>query len=255
MLQIQMDLSVTPMLTIVNYEIAEQAKVGEPLALKVFITNPGTLGSGDSQISIQGNDFIQGGIQSINSIAPGQQSSVDVNLNPLQGGRTILAIEIVQDKKVVDTELIWVEIEKKSTILQSFGLSQNTLFVLGGLGLLCLSTLAIGGVFIFTRSRKPKRVPSKTLKSQLSQTPVSSSAEQIKHAIQLAKSNRLQEAFDILREVVKSEPNNASAWFNLGSVLVHMKKYRDAERCYSRAKQLGHPRADEALNSLKQKRQ
>lgn len=252
MSQMQMNLSVTPMLTIVNYEIAEQANVGQPLALKVFIANPGTLKSGDAHISIQGNDFIQGGVvQPINSIAPGQQSSVDVNLKPLQGGRTILAIEIVQDKKVVDAELIWVEIEKKSTILQSFGLSQNALFVLGGLGLLCLSAFVIGGVFIFTRSRKPKLAS----KSQPPQTPVSSSAERIKYAIQLGKSNRLQEAFDILREVVKSEPNNASAWLNLGSVLVHMENYRDAERCYSRARQLGHSKADEALTSLRQKRQ
>ncbi|MBI5839932.1 MAG: PD40 domain-containing protein [Chloroflexi bacterium] len=142
---------------------------------------------------------------------------------------------------------------KNITFPTSF--SPTTLFLAGGLGLLCLGALMIGGVFVFTRSRKPKLASSQTTKSQPLQTLVSSSAEKIKHAIQLAKSNRLQEAFDILREVVKSEPNNASAWFNLGSVFVHMENYRDAERCYSRAKQLGHPKADDELNSLRQKRQ
>jgi hypothetical protein len=127
--------------------------------------------------------------------------------------------------------------------------------LVGGLGLLCLGTLAIGGVFIFTRSRKPKRAPSKTIKPQSPQMPVSSSAEQIKQAVQLAKLKRSQEAFEILRSLVQSEPNNANAWFNLGGVLIQMGNYKDSEHCFSRAKQLGHPKADDALNWLKQKRQ
>ena len=59
----------------------------------------------------------------------------------------------------------------------------------------------------------------------------------------------------MLRQIVQSEPNNASAWFNLGGVLADMGNFKDSERCYFRAKQLGHPKADNVLNWLKQKRQ
>lgn len=110
-------------------------------------------------------------------------------------------------------------------------------------------------VFIFGRSRKSKRNPAKSSNHSQTSKPISSSAEQIKVAIQLAKSKRLQEAFEILRKIVKSEPNNVSAWFNLGGVLADMGNLRDSECCYSRAKKLGHPKADETLKWLKQKRQ
>ncbi|MCQ3952231.1 MAG: hypothetical protein DPW15_02975 [Chloroflexi bacterium] len=132
--------------------------------------------------------------------------------------------------------------------------SSTTLFVAGGFGLLCLAFLAIGGVFVYIRTRKPKRVPAKSVNRPQAIKPVSDSETQIKKAIELSKSKRHQEAFEILRAIVQAQPNNMSAWFNLGGVLASMGKYKDAERCYSRAKQLGHPRGEDALSWLKQRR-
>jgi hypothetical protein len=210
------------------------------------------IGLKSSTLSVAGGDKVSTFVsQSLPEILSGSQVEIPVNLTASKSGDEFVVAEIFQDGSVIASKVVWLEIGKPDNI---FAIIPTQYLLVGGLGLLCLGAFAIGGVFIFTRSRKPKRASSKIIKSQLSQTPISSSTEQIKYAIQLAKSNRLQEAFDILREVVKSEPNNASAWFNLGGVLVHMENYRDAERCYSRAKHLGHPRADEALNSLKQKR-
>lgn len=132
--------------------------------------------------------------------------------------------------------------------------SSTTLFVAGGFGLLCLAFLAIGGVFVYIRTRKPKRVPAKSVNRPQAIKPVSDSETQIKKAIELSKSKRHQEAFEILRAIVQAQPNNMSAWFNLGGVLASMGKYKDAERCYSRAKQLGHPRGEDALSWLRQRR-
>jgi hypothetical protein len=234
---------------IAKYELPENINVGESFILKLYISNLGTTSFSGGVINVNGGEFISETKQTVDEIQPGQQVIVDIVLNPVKTGGQILAVDLIQNKALVDSKFVSVEIGGSNNILPTQYL------IVGGLGLLCLSALAIGGAFILTRSRKPKHSPLKAITSQLPQTPISSSAEQIMHAIHLAKSKNLEEAFDILRSLVQSEPNNASAWFNLGSVLIQIGNYKDSEHCFSRAKQLGHPKADDALNWLKQKRQ
>jgi len=188
---------------------------------------------------------------------------VDISLPIAQNDTQIIDYGEKGDVKVlidhlsdgsIDEQRVLSRVESQTISPYSF-IFDSPYFIPGGLGILCLGFIAIGGVFIFTRSRKSKRNPAKSSNHSQTSKPISSSAEQIKVAIQLAKSKRLQEAFEILRKIVESEPNNVSAWFNLGGVLADMGNLRDSERCYSRAKKLGHPKADEALKWLKQKRQ
>ncbi len=84
--------------------------------------------------------------------------------------------------------------------------------------------------------------------------PVAASEQQIKTAKELAKAGKFQESFVILKEVVAVEPNNAQAWLFLGANLMNLNDYVNAEKCLQRAKQLGDPKADQALEWLKTKR-
>lgn len=135
----------------------------------------------------------------------------------------------------------------------SFLFFDNAYWYFCGLCLLFLIFLAILLAILLNRSRKHRESQKENEDRSPSTEPRSSSAAQIRRAIELAKGDRLQEAFDILQKIVQSEPNNASAWFNLGGVLASMGKPRDSQRCYLHAKRLGHPRAEEALDWLKQK--
>ncbi|MCX6808522.1 MAG: hypothetical protein NTW50_02550, partial [Candidatus Berkelbacteria bacterium] len=123
---------------------------------------------------------------------------------------------LIQEKPAyTTTEYSYKDFDPQApSLITSFSL--NTLFLAGGLGLLCLTVIAIGSVFVFSRTRKPKTISLKPEQPPQLSKPISSSTEQIKQAIQLAKSQHLQEALDILRRIAQSEPNNASAWFNLG---------------------------------------
>lgn len=142
--------------------------------------------------------------------------------------------------------------QQNPTIARPFGNLSYLLYCL--LCLLFLLILAALMIFYFSRRRKRKDVREEKQEQMESFPPVATSAEQVKRAIGLSKSKRHKEAFEILRGIVQTEPNNMSAWFNLGGVLASMGNYKDAERCYLRAKQLGHPRGEEALNWLQQHR-
>jgi tetratricopeptide (TPR) repeat protein len=123
--------------------------------------------------------------------------------------------------------------------------------------LLCLPLLIILAalaVFLFSRRRKSKDAREEKQEHTEHLPPPATSADQIKKAIELSKSKQHKEAFEILRGIIQAEPNNMSAWFNLGGVLASMGNYKDAERCYSRAKELGHPRGEDALRWLRQNR-
>ena len=108
-----------------------------------------------------------------------------------------------------------------------FWFSNISYVVACGLCLLFLLILAILIAIFLNRSRKNKRSHEKN--GDRSGTPqrVSPNVAQINQAIGLAKSKRYQEAFDMFRQIVQSEPNNASAWFNLGGVLADMGNFKD----------------------------
>ena len=142
-----------------------------------------------------------------------------------------------------------------SQVATPFSFPNVSYLVACGLCLILLLILAILIAIFLNRSRQNKRSHEKNEDRSETPHPISPNEAQINQAIELAKSKHYQEAFEMLRQIVQSEPNNASAWFNLGGVLADMGNFKDAERCYFRAKQLGHPKADEALNWLKQKRQ
>jgi predicted Zn-dependent protease len=83
---------------------------------------------------------------------------------------------------------------------------------------------------------------------------VPASDGQVKTAMEMTKAGKFQESFAILKEVVKAEPNNAQVWLFLGIDLGSLKDYVNAERCLQRAKALGNPKADQALEWLKKNR-
>lgn len=139
---------------------------------------------------------------------------------------------------VTNTESKWISLSSSGY----FGY-----FLAAGLGLLCIAVLTVGMVVFFIRSRKSKNDSSKSV-SPLSRA--SSSSNAIRYAISLAESGQLQESFKQLHQIVQSEPENAHAWFTLGTVCTRMQNYKDAERCYLRAKKLGHSKADDVLQSL-----
>jgi tetratricopeptide (TPR) repeat protein len=228
---------------------------GDTFSLTVKISNVGQMSQQSPvTLSVSGGDKISAPAnQPLPEITPNSQIEIPVNLTASEAGNEFITVEMIQDGGVIASKIVWLEIGKSKNI---FSLPPTSYMLAGGLGLLCLTVLGIGGVFVYTRARKPKRAPAKPIRSPQPPKPiVSGSAEQIKKAIELAKSNREKDAFEILRGIVQAEPNNMSAWFNLGGVLASMGNYKDAERCYSRAKQLGHPRANDALNWLKQNRQ
>jgi hypothetical protein len=50
-----------------------------------------------------------------------------------------------------------------------------------------------------------------------------------------------QHALDIAQNETKSDPQNAFAWFNLGTNLVYFERYADAAKAYDQARQIGLP--------------
>lgn len=116
----------------------------------------------------------------------------------------------------------------------------------------CLSILGfvmVGCIFVVLWARKTKK-KSTTAKSMQQSPPRSASPvnENLQRAIRLSKEKQYAEAFDLLRKIIQAEPNNAQAWYYLGGVLANTSRFQEAKTCFAKAKQLGHPRADDALN-------
>jgi hypothetical protein len=129
-------------------------------------------------------------------------------------------------------------------------------------GILMVGLFGLVAVVAWRHKPSPKR-PTPVNRTAVATAPpvnkpsvpsVSTIEKQVNAAIELSKSGKYQEAYAILREVVKVEPNNAQAWLYLGVDLVNLKDFVNAERCLQRAKKLGHPKADQALEWLKKKR-
>ena len=261
--QAGLDLSITPSALIADYELPETVNVGEQFLLKLTLSNP-SLNNFSGNVVIREGELISGTQISVGEIPSGKESVYEIPIQTVSGGSDIIIVELIQGDTLIDTNLVFIQVEGQqefspesvsSEPVSSEQLNIPSSLILGGLGFfLCLIVLAIGGVFGFryyqnskpAKKSQPRRAPSKPQAK-----PISQSERQIQQAISLAKANQLEEAFNLLREVVRSEPNNSSAWFNLGTVLARMKRVKDAERCYQRAKQLGHPKADAALDWLR----
>jgi cytochrome c-type biogenesis protein CcmH/NrfG len=76
-------------------------------------------------------------------------------------------------------------------------------------------------------------------------------AAQLEFAARQVQQGQLAEATSRLRQILHEDPQNAEAWFWLGAAAETQRQHRTAQRCYVRAKDLGHPRADLALRNLK----
>ncbi len=73
--------------------------------------------------------------------------------------------------------------------------------------------------------------------------------------ITLNRAGNYEEGYHIFRQVVQQQPDQASAWLWLGYLSSMQEDWRAAERCFYRAKKLDHPKADQALNWLKEQTQ
>jgi cytochrome c-type biogenesis protein CcmH/NrfG len=185
-------------------------------------------------------------------VLPGQDKVFETTLQALQSGDEIVFVDLIQNGLVVDSMLVLVQVRQETSsqnnppsVVPPFGY-----LLAGGVSLLCLLGLVAGGFMFYTR-RKPRVQSRQSPKSRVSS---SQSATQIKQALEFARAKQYEEASNILKQVVQSEPNNLQAWFNLGIALGYMENFSDAERCLLRAKQLGHPKADDSLIWLREKR-
>jgi Tol biopolymer transport system component len=76
----------------------------------------------------------------------------------------------------------------------------------------------------------------------------------LKQGVEQVKGGQNAEGRRILDEVLRDDPGNAIAWLWSGMAATKMKDWRAAERSFKEAKRLGHPKADEALAWLREKR-
>ncbi len=69
--------------------------------------------------------------------------------------------------------------------------------------------------------------------------------------VQLVRQGELVRGAETLRKVVEAEPQNATAWMWLGWAAAKSGDRQLAGQCFGRARQLGHPRAEQALTWLR----
>ena len=119
---------------------------------------------------------------------------------------------------------------------------------IGGFGVVSLIAIGLGMAYWLTRR---KRVAKRSINQIRPPVPYS---QELQKGILLAKEKRFKDSFDILRELVKTESNNPEIWYYLGYNLINMGDFGNAEKCLLRAKQLGHQKADHALNWIKSNR-
>jgi tetratricopeptide (TPR) repeat protein len=64
----------------------------------------------------------------------------------------------------------------------------------------------------------------------------------------LGQSGRAQEALNCFDQALQLNPRDAGAWLNKAWILAQsFRRYREALECCERARELGHPRAAEAI--------
>ena len=72
----------------------------------------------------------------------------------------------------------------------------------------------------------------------------------LKQGVAQVRAGKFAEGFSALQQVIKQSPQNAEAWLWLGYMAAMQKDRRTAERCFLRAQQAGHPKAQQALQAL-----
>ena len=136
---------------------------------------------------------------------------------------------------------------------------EDPTLLLGGLLLICLPIALVILVILLIRWLRRRREalaevePEIEEEPEIKALPMSADAEAevlMREGVALAKRGKNKEAFKVLRKVVKLTPSNPSAWLWLGLTAARTGDSRSAERCFQRAKQLGHPKADQALEWL-----
>lgn len=120
-----------------------------------------------------------------------------------------------------------------------------------GMCMLLLILLVVLAVFLARSRRRKGREQEQRTQSIKLRSP---NEEQVGVAVELAKAKKYQEAFDILQKIVRAEPGNASAWFNLGRVFASVGNFDGAGRCFREAEKLGHPKAVDALDWLRKQK-
>jgi tetratricopeptide (TPR) repeat protein len=76
----------------------------------------------------------------------------------------------------------------------------------------------------------------------------------LREGVAQVKAGQNAEGLDKLRKVIQIYPKNAVAWLWSGMAATRLKDWRTAEQCFVRAKELNHPKADEALKWLDEQR-
>ncbi|HMU91772.1 MAG TPA: tetratricopeptide repeat protein [Anaerolineales bacterium] len=186
----------------------------------------------------------------LNFIVDWTQKKIDLTENTLEPP---LASPVPPNFSIEGTPISGIQQNSQPSLPLPSGISASSLFY-GGICCLLLAILLVIIAVFLSRSRKRKNTQSHP-EDQPQFVNSASGAEQVKQAIELAKAKQYHEAFEILEGVIKTEPNNVAAWFNLGRVFASMGNLKDAERCFLQARKLGHPKANEALIWLKKKSQ
>lgn len=136
---------------------------------------------------------------------------------------------------------------------------EDPTMLVGGLLLICLPIALVILVILLIRWIRRRREAlvepepevEEVLEIKALPMPAEAEAETLmREGVALAKKGRNKEAFKVLRKVAKLTPGNPSTWLWLGLTAARTGDRRSAERCFRRAKQLGHPKADQALEWL-----
>jgi photosystem II stability/assembly factor-like uncharacterized protein len=123
---------------------------------------------------------------------------------------------------------------------------------LGGLG--ALSIIVVGAsVMLLARRNKKQKITAPKQQQPSAPNPKGklNTSLQLKSAQELSRAGKYKESYDILRQLVQLDPNNADAWLFLGFNLANLGDFVSAEKCLLRAKKLGHPKSEDALAWLK----
>jgi tetratricopeptide (TPR) repeat protein len=242
-----LDFSITPSVVIANYELPATIVTGAQIPVKITVNNPG-VSSFSGNISIRGGQVVSGSDIPAGEILPGQDKVFDIALQALREGDEIVFVDLNQNGQTVDSMMILIQVKRENTeVVNPF----SGYLIAGGIGLVCLFGLIVSVAGFYAIRKKSARSPKQSKTRKASST--AQSAAQMKQALEFARAKQYEQAFDILKGIVQSEPQNMQAWFNLGITLGYMGKFKDAEICLTRAKQLGHPKADEALKWIGQK--
>jgi hypothetical protein len=121
---------------------------------------------------------------------------------------------------------------------------------------LALLVLGIAGYAVVTVSRRRDRQKGLIRKKASDPTPsqaVIARQKELKTAIEYLQEGKPDLAFKLLRELAVAEPDDALVWMYLGLACQQRQDIKGAIFCFRKADELGHPRAAEMLERVKEK--